>query len=244
MLRSHTHAQHFLRSPRLVAELVGHSTIRKNDIVYDLGAGSGVISSVLAPRCKQVVAVEIEPRALAKLRQNLATYENVTIIKADILGLALPEGPYKIFANIPFHLSAQIVRKFTEAPNPPRAIYLITQKQFARKLTPGDDHFTAQLGAQMGPLFAARIRRPLHRTDFTPPPAVDTALLELKLRDAPLLPLEQLPQYREFVGRCFAEQKFFAKTPRTVCGIPDKLAPSQLTLEQWCKLFSHAQKRR
>lgn len=51
MKRLHTYAQqHFLRSPRLVAELIGHSNIRKNDTVYDLGAGSGVIASVLARR--------------------------------------------------------------------------------------------------------------------------------------------------------------------------------------------------
>src|SRR4051812_28038866 len=53
MPRLHTYSQHFLRSPRIVAELIGHSNVRKNDIVYDLGAGSGVIASVLANKCKK-----------------------------------------------------------------------------------------------------------------------------------------------------------------------------------------------
>jgi 23S rRNA (adenine-N6)-dimethyltransferase len=119
MSRNHTYSQHFLRSPRLVAELIGHSNIRKNDTVYDLGAGSGVIASVLARRCKQVIAVEIEPQALAKLRQNLSHEQNITILKKDILDLDLPKEPYKIFANIPFSVSAQVVRKFTEAQLPP-----------------------------------------------------------------------------------------------------------------------------
>ena len=240
MKRSHIHAQHFLRGPRLVAELVGHSNIRKNDIVYDLGAGSGVISSVLAGRCRQVIAVEIEPRALAELRKNMASYDNVTILEQDILSLTPTSEPYKIFANIPFHLSAQIVRKFTEHNHPPRAIYLIVQKQFARKLTLGTDHFTSQLGAQLGPLYSARVRRPLRKTDFTPPPAVDTALLELKLRDTPLVPLDHLARYREFVGRCYAEQKFYARTPRAAAGISAELVPSQLTLEQWRALYEKA----
>jgi 23S rRNA (adenine-N6)-dimethyltransferase len=242
MRRSHIHAQHFLRSPQLVAELIGHSNIRKNDVVYDLGAGSGVIASSLAPRCKQVVAVEVEPVALAKLKQNMASYDNVTIVQQDILSLVLPTQPYKIFANIPFHLSAQIVRKFTESQHPPRAIYLIVQKQFARKLVPGSDHFTSQLGAQLGALYHARIRRPLSRSDFTPPPGVDTALLELTLHPEPLVPLAKLSTYRDFVGRCFAEQKFFTKLPRTASGISDKLTPSQLTLEQWRTLYSDTHK--
>ena len=130
MSRDYKYAQHFLRSPRLVAELIGHSNIRKNDLVYDLGAGSGVISSVLANRCKKVVAVEIEPNALKNLRRNLGNILNVDIVERDILSVEPPAEPYKIFANIPFSLSAEIVRKFTETNRPPKAIYLITQRQF------------------------------------------------------------------------------------------------------------------
>lgn len=237
MKRSYTHAQHFLRSPQLAAELVGHADIGKHDVVYDLGAGSGVITSVLAPRCRAVVAVEVEPHALGQLRTNMTRYDNVTIVEQDILKLMPPAEPYKILANIPFSLSAPIVRKFTEDEHAPKAIYLIVQKQFARKLVPGDDHFTSQLAAQLGARFTARIRRPLQRSDFTPPPAVDTVLLELKLRDTPLIPAAQLGNYRDFVGRCFAEQKFFADVPRAKANISPELRPSQLTLEQWSELY-------
>lgn len=236
MARDYHYDQHFLRSPRLVAELVGHSNIRKNDVVYDLGAGSGVITSVLARRCRQVVAVEVEPRALEVLRRNVATLENVTVIESDIREVELPDVPYKVFANIPFSLSSQIVRRLTEATHPPKAIYLIVQRQFARKLTMGE-HFTSQLGAQMAPLYTARVRRPLRRTDFTPPPAVDTALLELKLRPEPLLPAAELPAYRDFVARCFAEQKFYARQPREKAGLSSERKPSELDAEQWVRLF-------
>ncbi|HRJ05997.1 MAG TPA: rRNA adenine dimethyltransferase family protein [Candidatus Saccharibacteria bacterium] len=237
MSRDYKYAQHFLRSPRLVAELIGHSNIRKNDLVYDLGAGSGVISSVLANRCKKVVAVEIEPNALKNLRRNLGNILNVDIVERDILSVEPPAEPYKIFANIPFSLSAEIVRKFTETNRPPKAIYLITQRQFARKLVPGDDHFTSQLSAQIGPSFTARIRKPLRKTDFTPPPAVDTVLLELKQRVEPLLPMDELPAYRKFIERCFSEQKFFAATSRAKAGISPERIPSQLTLEDWLALY-------
>ncbi|HCR55994.1 TPA: hypothetical protein DIV49_03400 [Candidatus Saccharibacteria bacterium] len=239
MTRLHTHAQHFLRSTRLVAELIGHSNIRKNDTVYDLGAGSGVITSVLARRCRQVYAVEIEPAALKSLQANVGNSENVTIVKQDIEKLAIVTMPYKIFANIPFNLSAAIVRKFTETNSPPKTMYLIVQKQFARKLVPGDDHFTSELGAQLGPWFSVRIRKPLRKTDFTPPPAVDTVLLEIKLRDEPLLDREEAHIYRDFVSHCFRRQTYFAQTPRSKANISAELRPSQLSLEQWCELFTH-----
>jgi 23S rRNA (adenine-N6)-dimethyltransferase len=234
MTRDHTYAQHFLRSPRLVAELVGHTNIRKNDVVYDLGAGSGVITSVLARRCKHVFAVEIEPRALITLRRNTAGVDNVTIVEKSIVNIH-PETPYKIFANIPFSLSSEVVQHFVFSAHPPKSLYLIVQKQFARKLVPGDDHFTSQLGAEIGPLVTARIRKPLRRTDFTPPPAVDTVLLELKPREAPLIGSKDIPHYRDFVTECYANQKFFARLEKP---FSPELRPSQLTLEQWLALYA------
>lgn len=237
MPRNHTYSQHFLRSPRIVAELVGHSNIRKNDLVYDLGAGSGVITEVLSHRCKRVVAVEIEPKALSVLRNNIRRLDNVTIIEKDILSLKLPEEPYKVFSNIPFNLSAPIVRMLTEAKNPPKSIYLIVQKQFARKLVPGQDHFTSQLSAEIGMYFDVRIRRPLRRTDFTPPPGVDTVLLEIKPREVLLIPQQEAIKYRTFVSKAFASQPFFQQLPRTKIGISPELRPSQLSLEQWRDIY-------
>lgn len=239
MVRRHEYAQHFLRSQRLVAELIGHSNIRKNDTVYDLGAGSGIIASVLAPRCKQVIALEIEPQTLTLLRRNLEEFDNVTILDQDMLTLSPSTTPYKIFANIPFNLSASVVRKFTSEDHPPKSMFLIVQKQFARKLIPGDDHFTSQLSAELGPLFTVRIRKPLRRTDFTPPPGIDTVLLEIKLREEPLIPRKLMPSYRLFVEQSFHSQPFFQKTPRDRAGISSELRPSQLTLTQWATLFDH-----
>ena len=51
--------------------LIGHSNIKKRDMVIDIGAGSGVITSALAKRCRTVIAVEPDAQAAAKLRQNL-----------------------------------------------------------------------------------------------------------------------------------------------------------------------------
>ncbi|HET7629961.1 MAG TPA: rRNA adenine dimethyltransferase family protein [Candidatus Saccharimonadales bacterium] len=238
MARSHLYSQHFLKSPRLVAELIGHSNVRKNDLVLDLGAGSGVISSVLARRAKSVVAVEIEPAALKNLRRNMKQFDNVEVVERDILSLEPPTEPYKIFSNIPFSLSAQVIRRFTGEERPPKSIYLIVQKQFARKLVPGDTHFTSELSAEIGPWWTVRIRKPLRKTDFTPPPAVDCVLLEIKRRDEALVPVERRSDYADFIGRSFAEQKYFAGLPRQKAGLSLELRPSQLTLEQWTRLWS------
>lgn len=238
MKRLAHYSQYFLRSPRLIKELVGHTNIKKTDLVYDIGAGSGIISSVLAEKCERVVAVEYEPRMAAKLRENMQNYSNVTVYEGDFLKMPLPDEAYKIFANIPFHLSSPIVRRLSETKAPPKAVYLVVQKQFANKLLPASDRFTGQLGMMIGPVFDVRIRRPLRRTDFWPHPNVDTVLLEMKLRDNCLIEQSKMPAYRCFVTDCFADPKVFAKMPQHAIGLPTGIKPSQMKLEQWVELFN------
>lgn len=237
MKRLADYSQYFLRSPDLIKELIGHTSIRKNDMVLDIGAGSGTIASVLARRVRWVVAIETEPRMADKLRDNMRRYPNVDVVEKDFLEMDLPTVPYKIFANIPFHISSPIIRKLTDTDRPPKAAFLIVQKQFARKLVVSDRHFTGQVGAAIAPWFTVRIRRPLRRTDFWPHPNVDTVLMELKPRPEPLVPRELQAEYQEFTRRNFADFKSFQKLPRAKVGLaPDKL-PSQVTTEQWVALF-------
>lgn len=237
MKRLPRHSQHFLRRPRLVKELLGHTSIKPVDTVIDIGAGSGVITSVLASRVSKVIAYEIDPRMAKKVRAAMTEHPHVQVIEKSFLDTTLPNDTYKIFANIPFHLSSPIIRKLTEANNPPAAIYLIVQKQFAQKLLIDTDKFTGLLGAHIAPRFTARIRKTLQRTDFWPHPAVDTVLVELLLRETPLLDTPLLPTYREFVDVCFSRQKYFA-----TLSMGDK-RPSQLTSTEWIDLFTKNHKK-
>lgn len=243
MSRKHEYGQNFLSSPRLVAELIGHSNIRKNDTVIDLGAGSGVIASVLARRARHVIAVEVEPDALKKLRQNMSDFDNVKVIEGDITTVELPSNGYKVFSNIPFSLSATIVRRLTSQSSAPKAIYLIVQKQFAQKIVASDRHFTSQLGAEIAPWWQARIRKPLRKTDFTPPPAVDTVLLELKPREQSLLSHSEQAEYVRFVETCYTRQNVFVRLPREQAGIGSERKPSEVTPEQWVKLYNLTRQR-
>jgi len=188
--------QNFLRSPKLALFLIGHSNIKKRDLVIDIGAGSGVITSALAKRCRKVIAVEKDTETAKRLRENLARQNitNVEVFEGDFREMKLPDEPYKVFANPPFSLSAEvfykllslenldgkICKKEGEAPRRPEAIYLILQKQLALKLIITERHYTSQLGRLLTEDYATKIRLPLKPTDFTPPPKVPTVLFEAK----------------------------------------------------------------
>lgn len=181
-MRKHQLSQHFLKNPRFALMLVGHSNIKKRDLVLDIGAGSGVITFALSKKAREVWAIEPDHETAEKLRENLKKFkiENAKIIEEDFLTMKLPKEPYKVFSNPPFHLSSEIVRKLLEGENSPESFYLILQKQFALKLLNTDRHYTSQLGQKLIKEYQTKIKYPLKPTDFTPPPAVPTVLFEAK----------------------------------------------------------------
>jgi 16S rRNA A1518/A1519 N6-dimethyltransferase RsmA/KsgA/DIM1 with predicted DNA glycosylase/AP lyase activity len=181
-MRNHLLSQHFLKNPRLALILIGHSNLKKRDLVIEIGAGSGVITSALSKRVRHVIAIEPDHQTAEKLRANLSKRKcnNVTIVKQDFLDYELPSEPYKILSNPPFHLSSKIINKLLDANNSPDSFYLILQKQFALKLLNTDRHYTSQLGLRLIQKYQTKIRLPLKPNDFTPPPAVPTVFFEAK----------------------------------------------------------------
>ncbi|MDO4978618.1 MAG: FkbM family methyltransferase [Candidatus Saccharibacteria bacterium] len=194
-MRNHELSQNFLKSPRIALFLIGHSNIKKRDLVLDIGAGSGVITMALAKRAKEVWAIEPDPKTAEKLRENVAKYhlDNVKIIEKDFREIDLPDEPYKVFANPPFHIASEILYKLLNVENKdgqivakpghhnaPESIYLLLQKQLALKLIITDRHYTSQLGHIITSKYSCKIKYPLKPTDFTPPPAVPVVLYEAK----------------------------------------------------------------
>lgn len=239
MKRLTDYSQHFLRSPRLVEQLVRLARLKSTDLVYDLGAGSGVISSVLARYVAHVVAVEYEPKTVEILKKNAALYSNIKVVQADILKVAFPKEKYTIFANIPFHISSQILHGFLNSQTSPEVAYLIVQRQFGQKLVSSDaKKFTSQLGMLLGVEYKIKIIKSLKKTDFWPHPAVDTVFIELIKRAEPLVAKKHMARYIRFTERCFASSKELSKMPLHVIGATPGLSPSRLTLDQWLLLFN------
>jgi 23S rRNA (adenine-N6)-dimethyltransferase len=238
MKRLADYSQHFLRSPALIKELVGHSAIKRTDTVYDIGAGSGAITAVLAAKAARVVAIEYEPRMAEKLRDNMARYDNVTVVEGDFLKLPLSKESHFVFSNIPFHISADIIRRLVFEDTGLRGAYLIVQKQFAQKLLIERSPFTGQLGAAIAPWVSVRIRRPLKRTDYWPHPNVDTVLIELVPRSTPLVSVAMREAYVSMITESYHDPTKFKRLALKEAGIAAGVRPSQLSIAQWLLLFS------
>src|SRR5437773_2602210 len=137
------YSQNFLKDRRLLDRLLGASSIRTEELVIDIGAGRGLITQRLEALGAKVLAIERDSRLAAALRDRFARSASVTVCEADFLRIGLPMGPYKVFANIPFNLTAGIVAKLTTVANPPEDSYLAMQREAAERFT-GDPTGTLQ----------------------------------------------------------------------------------------------------
>ena len=144
------------------------------------------------------------------------------------MGFNLPNYPYKIFSNIPFNITAEIIKKITLGNNPPQVSYLFIQKEAAAKFMgmPFNKQ-NSQISVLLYPWFEFSVAYEFDHKDFFPKPAVNIILLEIKKRLKPLIETPKKDKYFDFVTYCFNRFK-----PYLIGGVPSKI-----NFNRWLNLF-------
>jgi 23S rRNA (adenine-N6)-dimethyltransferase len=190
-----------------------------------------------------------------RLRRRFALVPNVTVFLDDFLTFPLPLTRYKVFANVPFNITAGIVSRLTEATYPPEDAYLGVQREAAQRylgLPHGPCETLVSAILKLG--FEPSVTHCFARRDFVPEPGVDVVLLRLRKRGPPLLSATEIQRYRDVVTYAFTAWQ--PSVRRALTGVVDgRLAmatderlrkaggigldsrPSELPFEAWLALF-------
>jgi 23S rRNA (adenine-N6)-dimethyltransferase len=226
--------QHFLRSSRLAAELVRSAGLTRDDLVLEIGAGSGRLTAALAAVAGHVVAVEIDARLVRELRARVP--DNVAVVHANALGFPLPAEPFRVVANLPFGQTTAFLRHLLDDPRVPleRADLIVEWGSALKRATVWP---STLLGVTWGAWWTFRIDRRLAAQCFEPTPSVDAALLVVTRRDPPLVPVSDWPAYGDFVRRGFQGGLRSVASPRQVRRVARRAAPRDLDVHQWATLF-------
>jgi 23S rRNA (adenine-N6)-dimethyltransferase len=241
--------QHFLRSARLAAELVEQAGVAADDLVLEIGAGTGRLTAPLADRARRVIAVELDPVCVAHLRDSLAGRANVEVVHANALAVALPVPAFRAFGNLPFSAGTRILRRLLDDPGSSlMGLDAILQFEAARKRAAIWPSTLVSLGWL--PWWDLTLVRRIPRRAFAPMPGVDAGVLQVRRRDAPLLPSERRPAFIRFLaggfaapGRPVAVACRAAIPPshlRRICeerGLPREARPGELDVFDWVALF-------
>ena len=182
-----THRPTLQRIADLVAETEGP--------ILELGAGDGAITERLVRLGRDVRAIDIDARRVARLRKRLPA---ASVQVADALREPL-DRPV-IVGNIPFHLTTPILRRMLSHDGWHHAV-LLTQWEVARKRA-GVGGAT-MMTAQAGPWFTFELHDRVPAARFQPMPAVDGGLLTVTRRRRPLVPARDRRRYEGFVAAVF-----------------------------------------
>jgi 23S rRNA (adenine-N6)-dimethyltransferase len=187
-LRKNFPGQHLMKSKRLAAGIVEMSGVGPEDQVVEIGAGKGALTVHLAQKAKKVIAIENDLSFVKILREELKPHRNVRVIGKDFLEVNLPKKPYSVVSNIPYSITTPILGRLMDQPeNPFQNGLLVMEKGAAKRFTSHPSTNPRILAWRM--YFDLTMGRTIARYHFAPPPKVDSAVLFIKRKAPPLIPV-------------------------------------------------------
>lgn len=243
--------QHFLRSSRLANDLVSDAEVAADDLIVEIGGGTGVLTQALVRTGAGVIVIERDPVLAARLRRRFPAVE---VVAGDAAEHVWPEEPFSVVANLPFAGSGAILAHLLRDPGLPlRRAEVIVQWEFAAKH--GAVWPATLRSTYWRAWYEVSIVRRLDRTAFSPPPRVDAAVLRLRRRDHQRVPSELQEPYWAFLAAAFALRSpvrnglrpllspLQVKRLAPILGFGLDARARDLDAEQWARLFAASRAR-
>jgi 16S rRNA (adenine1518-N6/adenine1519-N6)-dimethyltransferase len=233
-------------------KIIAAAELSPQDVVVEVGAGTGTLTESLAQTAGRVLAIEQDKKLCRILSHNTSSYPQVEVMAADILTVdlicLLGDREYKVVGNLPYYIASPILRLFLKSKRPPRMMVVMVQKEVAKAIV----ERRTPLSLEVELYAKAYIAGYVGRKDFLPPPKVKSAILRLDLRASPKVSPEEREEFLACVrASFFAPRKQIKNSLSYGLGLSPKetenilhranisphLRPSELAFEDWLKLY-------
>lgn len=251
--------QHWLVDRRLLRRIATSADFTDEDTVVEIGAGTGLLTELLAQRARRLVAVEVDPDLATALRERFAGRPQVLVVEADVLALppeeVLARGagrlPYVVVGNLPYFIGTAIVRHFLQARVQPRWLVVTLQAEVAQSMAAAPGRMS-YLGVETQLFADTRILFSLPPRAFRPPPKVRSAVLRLDVLEGTAVEVDDREAFLHLVRAGFAAPRkrlrnslavglrgrpTEAEAMLSAAGIDPGLRPAALSLEDWRQLY-------
>jgi 16S rRNA (adenine1518-N6/adenine1519-N6)-dimethyltransferase len=245
-------SQNFLTDAAALDAIVEAAELTPGDRVVEVGPGLGVLTRRLLAAGASVLAVELDPRLARYLRRELAEVGGFEQLEADALHVhpreIFPVEPFKLVANIPYHITSPLLHAFLEGERPPDLAVLLVQLEVAERIAapPGEMSY---LSVFVQNVATAEVVARVPAASFEPAPEVDSAILRLRGREVPAVPVgEGRDAFYRLVQAGFRQRRkqihngLGRELPLTAgdvaaalerCGITAERRPQTLTVDEW-----------
>lgn len=208
--------QNFLVDLHVLDKILRAADIGPEDICIEIGPGIGSLTQALAEQAGRVIAVEIDTRLIPILEENLAAYDNIAIVQADFMELALPDflreqgvdRPVKVVANLPYYITTPLIMRLFESGIPLDSVTVMVQEEVARRMQAGPG--TKDYGAlSMAVQYYAEpsIKAFVPPNCFIPRPGVGSAVILLKRRPEPRVAVQDPAQMFAMIRAGFGQRR-------------------------------------
>lgn len=225
--------QNFLIDLNLLRLLHESGNITKNDVILEVGTGTGSLTAPMSEKAAAVVTVEVDPIMQNLAKQELFGRDNIRFIKTDILKnknhlreevldllreeLAKPgqdgeRRQLKLVANLPYSVATPLISNLLLTDIPPVLMCVTIQKELADRITakPRSKDWGA-LSLWLQAQCHTEIVRIMQPTVFWPRPKVESAIVRLTLDEKRRSKIPDLRFYNEFCRAIFFHRRKFLR---------------------------------
>ena len=202
--------QNFLINRSIVEDIADNCADSIETSILEIGPGIGPLTTELALRYKQVVALEIDHGLIPVLKYTLGEFNNVTVYNEDVMKADLDvllksyfeKGPVSVCANLPYYITTPILMKLLECGLPFDYITIMIQSEVADRLCakPGSSDYGA-ITAVLSYYGVAEKLFTVSAGNFMPAPKVNSTVVRIKLhKNKPYIPKDEKTLFRTIKG--------------------------------------------
>ena len=216
--------QNFLVDLNLLDLLERSADVRPDDVVLEVGTGTGALTERLARAARHIVTCEVDSRLAQLARDKLIDCDNVTLVEGDVLASkhrfapaviaavdaarATAPGRFLLVANLPYCVATPVISNLLALPSPFDSATVTVQREMGERMTSAaGSHSYNALSVWIGAQCRSEIVRVLPPSVFWPRPKVDSAIVRLDLEPDRRAAIGDLARFHDFVRDVFCHRR-------------------------------------
>lgn len=203
--------QHFLHDPRVVARIVAEIAPDQKTPIVEIGPGRGVLTVPLLQKCATLHVIEIDARLASELARRCAGLGDLRIHVGDALDFdfrALGLEPLKLVGNLPYRVSTPLLfHLLDQAAVISEMIVMLQQEVVDRLCASVGTHTYGRLSVMVQARCEVHELFSVGRGAFSPPPAVESAVVRMAPRDAFIRSLKDEALFQQVVKTAFGQRR-------------------------------------
>jgi len=205
--------QHFLRDPRTIKRIIEAFAPKRDEIVLEIGPGTGALTAELVERAARVVAIEFDNKLAALLLERFGARDNFRLVQGDALNHDFcaeihPATSARLVANLPYNISTAILQRLIAQRSCLTDMVVMLQREVVERiLAPAGSSERGFLSVLVEAYCETEKLFDVAPGSFRPPPKVWSSVLRLTLRTNAPVELKDEELMWQLVSAGFAQKR-------------------------------------